>query len=121
MIRCDLQFVRKDDEHVVYTEHPDQIHPRDMSVWLKSKYGKSNVEAYLVENTYIIYVKNEAVDTGEMGPLPTPDSSTTSHKPVEHSSLDWQQKLADIKAAQEVLKQSKLSRSFNMSHGYGGS
>ncbi|KAJ8132027.1 hypothetical protein O1611_g1592 [Lasiodiplodia mahajangana] len=110
MLRRKLQFVRKDDKHVVYTEHPDHIHPQDMSVWLRGKYGESNVAIYLMQNTYVIYVKAEAVDKTEMDSLPTQDSSNTSHEPSENPGSDSQQKLADIKAAKEVLRQSKLRR-----------
>lgn len=61
-----LQFVREDDEHVVYTEHPDRIHPRELSTWLQGKYGKSNVDIYLLKNIYVIYINRNAVSPGEI-------------------------------------------------------
>ncbi|KAI1198649.1 hypothetical protein F5X97DRAFT_342540 [Nemania serpens] len=106
-----LQFVREDDEHVVYTEHPDRIHPRELSTWLQGKYGKSNVDIYLLKNIYVIYINRNAVSPGEIGSLPTTDTSNTHSKPEDSTTSDWRQRLADVKDAQAILEKHRLSRS----------
>ncbi|KAI0539654.1 hypothetical protein GGR58DRAFT_218294 [Xylaria digitata] len=106
-----LHLVRIDHEHVVFTQHPDYIHPPDLSALLRGKYGDSKVQIYLVMNIYVIYVDRDAVDTSNFSPPLMTDSGNTQRKPKKVATLDWQQKLADIKQAQEVLIKSKVSGS----------
>jgi hypothetical protein len=66
MSQFKLQLVRMDCNHVVLTEHPDRIHPRDLSVWLVDKYGAAHVKISLRRNIYVIYIDREVIDNGEI-------------------------------------------------------
>ncbi|KAI1146037.1 hypothetical protein F4825DRAFT_456894 [Nemania diffusa] len=111
MPQCNLRIVRTDDQHVVFTEHPDHIHTRDLSAWLRGRYGESSVKIYLVKDIYVIYVDRDAVDTSELNSLPMTDSANTCRKTEERPMKDWEQRLSDVKEAQEVLKKYRSSRS----------
>lgn len=63
MSDCRLKLVRQDSRHLVYTEHPDHIHPRDLSGWLLDKYGADNVKISLKRNIYVIYVDRELTNS----------------------------------------------------------
>ncbi|KAI1778971.1 hypothetical protein F4818DRAFT_235663 [Hypoxylon cercidicola] len=60
MPQSSLKFVRKDSTHVVLTEHPDFIHPRDLSETLAARFGDKQFRISLRKNIYVIYVNAEA-------------------------------------------------------------
>lgn len=59
MSQCGLHYVRQDADHVVYTQHPDYIHPRDLSQRLVREYGGTRFRISLRRNIYVVYVDSE--------------------------------------------------------------
>ncbi len=125
-----LKFVRKDSEYVVFTEHPDHIHPWVLSKALLDNYGKDHFEISLRRNIYVIYVDSQVVgDRFVSETIQSPEgcmsnrekqdlnpaaevldsrADLTSRRP---EAKDSQQKLRDIKLAENVLREARLSKS----------
>lgn len=59
MSQLRLKFVRRDSKHVVLTEHPDYIHPRDLAEKLAARFGDKQFKISLRRNIYVIYVNRE--------------------------------------------------------------
>ncbi|KAI1187883.1 hypothetical protein F5B17DRAFT_301006 [Nemania serpens] len=105
-----LHHVRTDDKHVVFTEYPDLIHPRELSAWLQGQYGRPNIHIYLVKDIYVIYIKRDAVnEDGEVTPHPTTDCTDTPRTSEASTTPDWQQVLSDIEEAQGILEKYRLA------------
>lgn len=83
-----LHHVRTDDKHVVFTEYPDLIHPRELSAWLQGQYGRPNIHIYLVKDIYVIYIKRDAVnEDGEVvGEINMNISESLSHDTTDAAS-----------------------------------
>ncbi|KAI8632603.1 hypothetical protein F5Y19DRAFT_325276 [Xylariaceae sp. FL1651] len=109
MSQYSLRVVRFDNKHVVLTEHPDRIHPRDLSTYLLDKYGESHVEISLRKNIYVIYIDRKAAEN-DPDILLTTEVTSSPGEPVEQSLPEWEQKLQDIKHAEKVLKESSTAR-----------
>ncbi|KAI0102736.1 hypothetical protein GGR51DRAFT_526071 [Nemania sp. FL0031] len=112
MSKLNLQLVREHETYLFYTEDPKHIHPEYLSLWLKDKYGKSNVKAYFVEEIYLIYVRRSPTNTSEMTSIPGDNSSNPSGNPDENAPVGWEQigfSLEDLAAARKVYEESALS------------
>ncbi|KAK6838022.1 hypothetical protein PG990_014681 [Apiospora arundinis] len=91
MSQCGLHFVRKDADHVVYTQHPDYIHPRDLSRRLVQEYGGTSFRISLRRNIYVVYVNNEVAK-------------------CDQEAASGMGGADDIEAAQEVLIKANRAR-----------
>jgi hypothetical protein len=61
MPQCGMRLVRPGKTKIVFTQHPDNIHPRDLSSELLNKYGEQSVKISLRRNIYVIYIDRDAV------------------------------------------------------------
>jgi hypothetical protein len=59
-------IVRQDTHVVVYTEHPDHIHPQDLSDTCLTQYGENRFKIALLRNIYVIYVQRAPLTAGSV-------------------------------------------------------
>ncbi|GAW23371.1 hypothetical protein ANO14919_129290 [Xylariales sp. No.14919] len=114
MLPCPLKFVRKDRDRVVYTEHPDHIHPRDLSLWLEKEYGERHVRVSLRKEIYVIYIARAKVDNSDSGTDTATDTEPTQpniqQKLGRELIPDIDQIHSDIDQAIEVLRQARMRK-----------
>ncbi|KAI8635653.1 hypothetical protein F5Y19DRAFT_408637 [Xylariaceae sp. FL1651] len=114
MLPCTLKFVRKDNDRVVYTEHPDHIHPRDLSLWLEKEYGEPYVRVSLRKEIYVIYIARAKVDNSNF--CTDTATETEPKQPKIEQKLgrelipDIDQIYSDIDEAIEVLREARRHR-----------
>ena len=129
MSNCKLKFVRRDSDYVVLTEHPDRIHPRDLSDTLLAHYGEKHFEISLRRNIYVIYINRKVVgDHFVSETMQSPERCVSNGENQDSTPVDevldlqgdlavgsktenYQQKLLDIKMAEEVLRKARLPKS----------
>ncbi|KAI1761142.1 hypothetical protein GGR53DRAFT_43205 [Hypoxylon sp. FL1150] len=100
-----LKFVRKDSTHVVLTEHPDSIHPRELSDTLAARFGDKQFRISLRKNIYVIYVNAEAA--GRQFDCPR---NTQGHEMSFSMGCpgNYDQRLHDTKLAEKVLIDARI-------------
>lgn len=62
MAECGLKLVRDDPNYVVMTQHPDYIHPKELSQSLGRAYGDKKFKISLRRNIYVVYITKPEVD-----------------------------------------------------------
>jgi hypothetical protein len=113
-----LKFVRKDSEFVVLTEHPDHIHPRDLSNSLERLYGQNHFRISLRRNIYVVYIDTRVVRDDYVSETMRSQEAVSNGDALNQDSIpaatdvdQRKQRLLDIKLAEEVLREAKLSKS----------
>lgn len=62
MAECGLKLVRDDPNYVVMTQHPDYIHPKELSQSLGRVYGDKQFKISLRRNIYVVYITKPEAD-----------------------------------------------------------
>ncbi|KAH8659800.1 hypothetical protein BX600DRAFT_438042 [Xylariales sp. PMI_506] len=108
MAQGGLKYVRGDSDHLVYTQHPDHIHPRELSERLLRSYGKEHFRISLRRNIYVIYVDRK-VAGGDWDDRPS-DLLDGEEGNLIRPCSDYEKDLWDIKLAEKVLRKSRVTR-----------
>ncbi|XXH02379.1 hypothetical protein Hte_008754 [Hypoxylon texense] len=101
-----LKFVRKDSTHVVLTEHPDSIHPRELSESLAARFGDKQFRISLRKNIYVIYVNAEAA--GKQFDRPHSAKDPETDLSIGYAGCGYDQRLIDTKMAEKVLRDARI-------------
>jgi hypothetical protein len=98
--------VRQDEHYQVLAEHPDRIHPRELSSALVSSVGENRFKVALRRNIYVIYVYCQPEE--DLRALKAKVSDDNLKEDTE--LLDYQRRLQDFKLAEQKLREARLSR-----------
>ena len=112
--------MRQDSNVLVLTEHTDRIHPRDLSDNLSARVGKDKFKISLRKNIYIIYVDirkrkhDEVSKAAKLVDATDQDNqnrdSGSDDEEIQEFSIGpktHQQRLLDIKSAEQILSEAK--------------
>ncbi|KAI2462980.1 hypothetical protein F4781DRAFT_152500 [Annulohypoxylon bovei var. microspora] len=103
-----LKYVRKDSTHVVLTEHPDYIHPRDLAQELTARYGDKKFKISLRRNIYVIYINIEVAGSQFVHPYDAEDSERDIA--TRDANECYITQLEDTRLAEKVLSKARVSK-----------